>query len=98
MSESDYPFELISWDGQTSITPDYLCQLSGKPNGSVVQASDLDTFFNAVGDFPRVVAVLRDNLAEIKVYKVGKIDIPVYVVGRSAAGNWLGVSTRLIQT
>lgn len=98
MSESDYPFEVVSWEGQTSLTPEYLCHISGKPDGSVVQESDVDTFFNAIGGFPRVVAALKDNLTEIKVYKVGDINIPVYIVGRSAEGNWLGLSTRLIQT
>lgn len=98
MSESDYPFEVIRWDGQTSITPEYLCSTSGKPEGSEVQEIDLNTFFSAKGTLRRVVPVLRNDLTGIKVYQVGAIDIPVYIVGRSPEGNWVGLSTRLIQT
>lgn len=98
MSESDYPFEVVSWDGQIAVTPAYLARIAGKPEDAPVEESDLDGFDNVIGRFPRVVTALNDNLTEIKVYKVGEIDIPVYIVGRSAEGNWLGVSTRLIQT
>ena len=98
MSESDYPFEIVQWDGDTSITPEYLCTFSGRPEGTPIQETDVDTFLNASGSFQAVLAVLKSNLADIKVYKVGSINIPVYIVGRSPKGNWLGLSTRLIQT
>jgi hypothetical protein len=98
MSESDYPLEILNWDGKTSITPEYLCHICGKPDGSTVQETDLDTFFGAKGKFRKVVTAIKDNLADVKVYKVGEIDIPVFIVGRSQEGNWLGLSTRLIQT
>lgn len=98
MSESDYPLEIVNWDGKTSITPEYLCGICGKPDGSTIQEIDLETFFVAKGKFRKVVTAIRDNLADITVYKVGEIDIPVFIVGRSQEGNWLGLSTRLIQT
>ncbi len=41
--------------------------------------------------------LLKENLADVKVYKVGEINIPVYVVGRGAE-NWIGVSTRVVET
>ena len=31
-------------------------------------------------------------------YRVGAIDITVYVVGRSREGNWIGVATRAVET
>lgn len=98
MSESDYPLEVVIWDGKTPITPEYLCRICGKPDGSIVQETDLETFFGAKGKFRKVVTAIKDNLADVKVYKVGEIDIPVFIVGRSQEGNWLGLSTRLIQT
>jgi hypothetical protein len=98
MSESDYPFEVIRWDGKVSITPEYLRNISGKPEGSPIEEIDVDSFFNVSGRFRNLASLLKDNLSNIKVYKVGTINIPVYIVGRSAEGNWLGLSTRVVQT
>ncbi|MDQ3743999.1 MAG: nuclease A inhibitor family protein [Acidobacteriota bacterium] len=44
------------------------------------------------------MSLLEENLTDLKAYRVGLINIPVYVVGRSASGNWLGVSTRVVET
>ena len=98
MSESDYPFEMIRWDGKVPITPEYLRNISGKPEGSPIQETDLDNFFNMSGRFRNLASLLKDSLSDLKVYKVGTINIPVYIVGRSAEGNWLGLSTRIVQT
>lgn len=99
MSESDYPFEIIRWDGQTTaITPEYLCRLSGVAADSLIQETGVDNFFNMSGSFQNLATLLKNSLSDLKVYKVGTISIPVYIVGRSPEGNWLGLSTRLIQT
>lgn len=98
MSESDYPFEMIQWDGKISITPEYLCNISGKPEGSPIDETNVDNFLKASGRFGNLASLLKDNLSHLKVYKVGDINIPVYIVGRSPEGNWLGLSTRLVQT
>ena len=49
-------------------------------------------------NYRNILQVLSQNLADSKAYKVGRINMPVYVVGRSKRGNWLGVSTRVVQT
>lgn len=98
MSESDYPFELIQWNGETRITSEYLCRVSDRPQGTPIEESDTERFLGQNGLFRKLQAVIESNLADRKVYKVGVIDIPVYIVGRSPEGHWLGVSTRLIQT
>ena len=98
MSESDYPFELIEWSGDRVITPDFLCSVSDLTEGTSIKQTDTKTFLGENEHFHRLQAVIENNLAEVKVYKIGTINIPVYIVGRSPEGNWLGVSTRLIQT
>jgi hypothetical protein len=98
MSESDYPFELIQWSGETSITPEYLCSISGRPEGTQIEETDTKRFLGENERFRQLQAVIESNLTDVKVYKVGAIDIPVYIVGRGPEGQWLGVSTRLIQT
>ena len=97
MSESDYPFELIEW-GETAITPKYLCSVSERPEGTSIEETDIRTFLGENEQFHKLQEVIETNLVHVKVYKVGTINIPVYIVGRSPEGNWLGVSTRLIQT
>lgn len=98
MSESDCPFELIQWSGETPITSQYLCDISDRPAGTRIEETDTKRFFGENERFQKLQAVIESNLTDVKVYKVGTINIPVYIVGRSPEGNWLGVSTRLIQT
>lgn len=99
MSESDYPFEVIRWDGQIgAITPDYLRRVSGVPEDSPIEETNVDNFLKMSGQFRGLTMLLEESLSDLKVYKVGTINIPVYIVGLSAEGNWLGLSTRLIQT
>ena len=97
MSESDYPFEVVHWENLTDVTHDFLCRLAGEPTGCQVEEMEVEDFLLAE-KYKNIVRVLSNNLTERKAYKVGKINMPVYVVGRSQRGNWLGVSTRVVQT
>ena len=97
MSESDYAFETLMWQGRIAITPEFLRTVSGSGETSAIEETDLDTFL-AGEEFRNLAAALKRNLSDLKVYKVGAISIPVYIVGRSPQGSWLGLSTRLIQT
>lgn len=98
MSESDYPLETIRWNGEIEITPEYLRSIAGGPPDWLIEETDLDTFFQKSGKFQSVADIIKSNLSSVKVYKVGVINFPVYIVGRGPEGNWLGLSTRLVQT
>ena len=97
MSESDYPFEVIYWEGLTVLSHSFLCKHAGESDDCPVEEMEVDEFLLAE-IYRNVVQVLSENLTELKAYKVGRINMPVYVVGRSKRGNWLGVSTRVVQT
>lgn len=97
MSESDYPFEIIRWDGSTEIGPEFLRSLTNEPPESPVEETSVEQFL-ANGRFEHLEEFLRKHLTDLKVYKVGKINIPVYIVGRSPGGSYLGLSTRVVQT
>src|SRR5687767_981308 len=97
MSESDYPFEVLKWDGSTEISPEFLRSLANEPAESRVEEIPLEQFL-ASGPFEQLERFLREHLTDLKVYKVGTINIPVYIVGKSPEGNWLGLSTRVVQT
>ena len=97
MSESDYPFEIIQWDGSTEITSEFLRGLTNEPEEAQVEETSLEQFL-ASGPFEQLEEFLRKHLKDLKVYKVGAISIPVYIIGKSPEGNWLGLSTRIVQT
>jgi hypothetical protein len=113
MSESDYPLEVIRWDGSEQLSPEYLRNVVGADSSAKVEESNLDEFFRVpAGEqewkgeeqlaearkYRRLRQLLEENLTGIRVYRVGEINIGVYVVGMSAEGNWLGISTRVVET
>ena len=97
MSESDFPFELIKWTGMAEITPDFIRTVTAETKDCPVQEIDVDDFLSS-GLYQPLLVVLRSQLLDLKAYKVGRINMPVYLVGRSREGSWLGVATRVVQT
>ena len=98
-SESDYPVEPFAPD-------------SWEP-GADARAVDFDDFFAAateeqdwhddeararVRKFRALVKSLKDNLADIQVFKSGETEADVYVVGRTASGRLAGVKTKVVET
>ncbi len=113
MSEADYPFETLYWKGLSEISPKFLRSLTGHSDSSPIEIVSLDDFFRvalseeswrseedrqAAGKYSNLVRILKDDLDVAKVYRVGEINIPVYIVGRNRTGNWLGVATRVVET
>jgi hypothetical protein len=113
MSESDYPFEVIRWNGSDQLSPEYLRSAAGADSSAKVEETTLEEFFRVpAGEqewkgkdqlaearkYQRLRKLLEENLTGIKVYRVGKINIGVCIVGTSAEGNWLGLSTRVVET
>jgi hypothetical protein len=113
MSESDYPFEIIYREGTAEISPQYLRELSGEANDAPVEVRSVDDFLRGVGsglmwqggqqvavarDYQALLKYLKENLDKLKVYRVGRINIPVYIIGRTGSGNWVGLSTRVVET
>lgn len=113
MSESDYPFETIRWPAAIKPGPQFLRESHGEPAGSPVTSESLDDFPGFVmtelsGEghaqpvgadrYRQLARVLQENLTDVRVYRVGTVNIAVYVVGRAPGGDWLGLSTRVVET
>ncbi|HLM57307.1 MAG TPA: nuclease A inhibitor family protein [Pyrinomonadaceae bacterium] len=90
-----------------------LRELAGKPADAPVEVSDTKRFFrNAVAEadwkgeaeiadarrYQNLVRVLNRELSDLRVYRVGEIQIRAYVLGKSPSGTWLGLSTLLVET
>jgi hypothetical protein len=112
MSESDYPFEVFKW-GAAEPTHEFLRGLTGETADAPVETTTAANFFRVAASeaewknaeqlavarkFQTLLRLLEQNLNDLKVFRVGSINIPVYVAGRGASGNWLGVSTRVVET
>jgi hypothetical protein len=112
MSESDYPFEVFNW-GAAEPSREFLRGLTGAASDVQVETTTAANFFrvaasepewknaeqlNEARRFQTLLRLLEQHLTDLRVYRVGAVNIPVYVAGRGGSGNWLGVSTRVVET
>lgn len=112
MSESDYPFEVVQWEGAAPATQEKILQLTGSQD-LPVEVVDLDYLFRNcafeqewhnelqkkdVKKFQTLVQTLKDNLRNISVYRVGQINIDAYIIGETKDGDLAGVVTKLVES
>jgi hypothetical protein len=48
--------------------------------------------------FQNLVSVLKQNLSQLQVYRVGNTNIDAYIVGVTPGGELAGLSTKLVET
>ena len=112
-SESEYPFEVVAWE-DVKLTPQKILELNNYPPATSIEEVELDYFFRNVASekdwhdniqkenvakFQNLVQVIKDNLAEIRVYRIGTIEINIYIVGKTNDGDGVaGVATKVIET
>jgi Nuclease A inhibitor-like protein len=103
ISESEAPLEPILW-GPGELAPKRLLELAGATKGTAVEEETVDDFFHAVSaedrpKFDKLAKVLKEQLAGVKVYKLGdEAEKTVYVVGKTPDGQWAGVKTSVVET
>lgn len=113
MSESDYPIEVVRWDGSAPLTPEYLRAQAGADASAQVEESTPAEFFRVPASeaawkneaqlaearkYQALRRLLEESLTSLKAYRVGDINIMLFVVGISAEENRIGVSTRVVET
>ncbi|MBD2297489.1 nuclease A inhibitor family protein [Nostoc sp. FACHB-87] len=112
-SESPFEVFFWSGEGQESLTNQKLLQLTNHPAETPIEIVELDYFFRNLAEekewhdeiqrqdvqkFKSLVQTLKENLSDIKVYRLGRIDIDVYIFGKTPAGDLAGISTKVIET
>lgn len=100
ISESDYPFVPVNW-GSTEITDEFLKGQSEEKPDSEIEQKSFDEFYAKYApreNYGVVLDALKNNLTDLRVYRVGRVNIGVYLIGKSPEGNWLGLSTRSVET
>jgi len=110
-SESEYPFEIFTWKN-VELTPEKILELTNYPPATSIEQVELDYFFRNVAKekdwhddiqkenvakFQNLVQVIKDNLAELRVYRIGTIEVNVYIVGKTNDGV-AGLATKVIET
>jgi hypothetical protein len=113
MSESDYPFETIYIKSEKEPPLRTLRELARADGRAQVETRSLEEFFRidtSGSEWERmkklpltpgvaaIVRTLKENLTDLCVYRIGEINIPVFIIGRSAKGNWIGLTTRVVET
>lgn len=94
------------------LTTARVLELTGHAPGTTVEVVELEHFFRNVAyhqpwhdpqqtrdvrRFRRLMKVLDRHLDDIRVYRIGTIEIDAYIVGR-CGGRFAGLSTTLIET
>ena len=112
ISETDAPFDLVHFNTNSKSVEDYLKQVNNK-KPAVIETRTLDDFFKSsttsyptdtqeqsgrVQRFKFLKETLEHNLSEIIVYRIGQIQIDVYILGKIKDGTYAGLHTRQVET
>lgn len=113
MSESDYPFEAIEIDTTSDELETRLKKLSGHDDDAVVEQQTLDYFLrNSVAlrptdtgeeqalahRFLQLKGVLAENLGQVEAYRVGEVQVDIFIIGVLEEGKYAGLRTKSIET
>lgn len=111
-SESDFPIEAFDY-GEKEPTAEGLRERLGTDGNANVEDTTIPYLFEGLttapeeasddekasaARFAKLVEVIEGNLQDVRVYRVGKVDIDVVVLGRHESGSWLGVKTKVVET
>jgi Nuclease A inhibitor-like protein len=105
-SESDYPFDVFLWQTDT-LTPKKVLIETKHPKNTPVQffaqvTQEKDWYGpeekETVARYKELVKTLQTTLSDIQVYRVGKIELEVYIVGKTPEGPFAGISTKVVET
>jgi hypothetical protein len=113
-SETDAPFEAFdSKQEAQEASAQNVLQLAGQKTETKVTEKTLDEFFEQptqlqdwhgdeekaqVEKFIRLKELISKNLRDVKVFKIGEVEVDIYIVGINADGKLAGVKTKAVET
>jgi Nuclease A inhibitor-like protein len=113
-SETDAPFEVFTWkNGTGALSTAKLLTLAEQDPASPVEVTTVDEFFAPliaekdwhgreekaiVQKFKALRRAVDANLKDPNVYRVGTIEIAIYLVGQAHDGDWAGLKTTSVET
>jgi hypothetical protein len=107
LSESDYPLVPFYWQIKPEELHSKLIAESAKSSDGKVEKVSLQYFFRNMvklddheiaNRFMNLQQFLLEKLNHVEVYRVGKVQVKVFIVGQLPDGNFAGLSTTSIET
>lgn len=113
ISETDAPIEPFRWKKADEVTAETVREMAKVDVGSPVEEADIDAFFSKLtenkawfGDreteraerFAELYAAMRTNLCDLRVFRFGRVQLSIYIVGIDAEGYLAGVLTKAVET
>jgi hypothetical protein len=114
MSESDEPFEVVLWKGRADCSdPRDLLGRAKAGTAAPIEAVSLDDFFKnlikeekwhgqeekaLVQKYRKLKATVAEHLSNVQVFRVGTIQVDIFIVGKTKQGDWAGVKTLAVET
>lgn len=111
-SESDYPFEVVSWELGVELTPTDLFSNIYDTDLAIesIPLADLfepilmiedwyeDAEIALVDRYTNLLDLINTNLSEVQVFRVGEVEIDIYIIGKTPAGDIIGLKTLSVET
>ena len=113
LSEADYPWEVVYWQQISELTPETLLQQINYDSTSKIETKTLEQVFavataeqdwhneaekQEVESYQSLVNLLDHYLDNIQVYRVGEVEIELYVLGQTKHQAIAGLKTKIIET
>jgi Nuclease A inhibitor-like protein len=113
VTEMDAPFEAFAWPDAGELTDKKLLQLAHEKPKSPVEHWEFEEFFAeptadadwheagekaAVRRYRKLQKLLKDQLADIRIVRVGKKSFRLYLVGKHAKEGWVGLKSEGLET
>ncbi len=96
-----------------NITTQKVLELTGHPQDTPVEVVTVNDFFRVatteqdwygeeelatLKKYQNLVETLNKNLSNLKVYRIGEIEIDVYIIGQTSTGDYAVLSTKVVET
>ncbi|BAY95554.1 MULTISPECIES: nuclease A inhibitor family protein [unclassified Tolypothrix] len=113
ISESEYPFLVFLWSGIAPVTPEKVVQQTDHSPDTPIKVIAVDDFFRVaakeedwhspseqetVKKFQNLVQVIKANLSNPQVYRLGSKEVDVYILGTTPSSDLAGLSTKIVET
>ncbi len=111
-SDSPFAPFIWAGQASEPLTPERLLHLTEHPSDAPVETTDLDYLFRNVAQpeewhdaiqqanvakFRSLMQVLKTNLEDLHVYRIGSVEIAIYIVGKNGS-DLAGLTTKVIET
>lgn len=101
-SETDAPFDVFRWKATGRDPARDVVAHAAKPRE--IEEVPVAAFFDELNEsenaerFSALRRVMESTLAGLKVYRIGSVEVEVFVVGKARSGDWVGLHTISIET